>query len=551
MREFAGFSTAVRRLLFAAVMAAGVCGSVAGRAEEAKPLAVSSLSPPGGQAGTTVVVTAEGAFPSWPVQAWTDRGSLVWTPHEEVGQFAVTIPSDGGFGLYSVRFYDASGATAVVPFLVGNVPERAEAEPNNTLADATPLDALPQTINGLLEKSGDVDSYRVQLQAGETLVAALEANRLLGSPVDAVLELVDEGGAYLARNLDATGLDPRLGYTAVRDGEHVIRVYGFPAAPNSTIGLAGGGDHRYRLTVSKTGLLTGCLPAVAAAAAETSLRACGFAVPENLSPITALPGKQQSLWAAFQGVPGVIELPVVATAPLPIGAAADELSQPLSPPFVASGQFTTADEEHRFCVAAVKDQKLQVRLESQAAGFEADPLLAIHDAEGAVLVAKQERDASLSWAAAQDGLVTFAVRDSRGRCGPGHLYRLSVEPETPAFTASVSADQFTAAVGEPLAIEISINRQFGFAEPITFSLAGSPDGVTAEPVTSANEGDVAKKVTLTIHASAAAFGPLWIEGRPQNADTPAAAAPIAVVFGGLSLHETWLTVLPRVEASPQ
>ena len=168
-----------------------------------------------------------------------------------------------------------------------------------------------------------------------------------------------------------------------------------------------------------------------------------------------------------------------------------------------------------------------------------------------MLVAKQERDASLSWAAAQDGLVTFAVRDRRGRCGPGHLYRLSVEPETPAFTASVSADQFTAAVGEPLAIEISINRQFGFAEPITFSLAGSPDGVTAEPVTSANEGDVAKKVTLTIHASAAAFGPLWIEGRPQNADTPAAAAPIAVVFGGLSLHETWLTVLPRVEASPQ
>ena len=84
MREFAGFSTAVRRLLFAAVMAAGVCGSVAGRAEEAKPLVVSSLSPPGGQAGTTVVVTAEGAFPSWPVQAWTYRGSLVWTPHEEV-----------------------------------------------------------------------------------------------------------------------------------------------------------------------------------------------------------------------------------------------------------------------------------------------------------------------------------------------------------------------------------------------------------------------------------------------------------------------------------
>ncbi|MDA0970402.1 MAG: hypothetical protein O3A60_08200, partial [Planctomycetota bacterium] len=291
------------------------------------------------------------------------------------------------------------------------------------------------------------------------------------------------------------------------------------------------------------GLLTGCLPAVAAAAAETSLRACGFAVPENLSPITALPGKQQSLWAAFPGVPGVIELPVVATAPLPIGAAADELSQPLSPPFVASGQFTTADEEHRFCVAAVKDQKLQVRLESQAAGFEADPLLAIHDAEGAVLVAKQERDASLSWAAAQDGLVTFAVRDRRGRCGPGHLYRLSVEPETPAFTASVSADQFTATVGEPLAIEISINRQFGFAEPITFSLAGSPDGVTAEPVTSANEGDAAKKVTLLLTAIKPASGPLRIVATPEVQRASQTAAVQPVPGGRDSLGVIWLTVV--------
>jgi len=214
-------------------------------------------------------------------------------------------------------------------------------------------------------------------------------------------------------------------------------------------------------------------------------------------------------------------------------------ADPLSPPVVANGWFTQADQVDRFLLEVAEDQKLQVRVESQKAGFEADPLLTIRDPSGMSLVAKQERDASFAWTAPADGVFTFEIRDRRGRFGPGFLYRLTVEPETPRFAASVAADQFTATAGEPLTIEVAIDRQFGYAETVECLLDSAPDGVTANLATSPNEGDAAKKVSLTLTATMPVSGPLRLIARPagSTASTP-------VVFGSSQLTEAWLTVLP-------
>lgn len=519
-------------------------------AEEAKPPTLSSFVPAGGQEGTTVDVTASGEFPTWPLEVWTDRGGLVWKPLEEAGHFEVTIPPAGSLGLHRVRLHDSNGATVVKPFLVGNVVESAETEPNNILAEATPLEALPQTVNGRLEKSGDVDSFRVHLQAGETLVAALEANRLLGSPVDAVVELVDEGGAYLARNLDATGLDPRLAYTAKRDGIHIVRVYGFPSAPNSTIGLAGGADYLYRLTLTTGGFVSGCLPSVATENVATALTPVGWNLPGTPPPLAIAPVGDRMTWVAFPDMAGIAEVPVVAGTRVTIAGPHATAEGSLTPPFIASGVFTHPDEEHRYVVDASKDQKLLVRIESQKAGFEADPLLVIRDAEGASLQAKPERDAAITWSAPADGRYHFDVRDRRGRSGPGHLYRLTVEPEQPTFAATVAADAFTAKVGEPLTIEIAIDRKHGFAEAVEFALDLAPEGVTAEPVISPSEGDTAKKVTLTLTATSPASGVVRLIARPTTEDAgPSAATPTPVTFGSDALLEAWLTILPAPQAT--
>lgn len=81
----------------------------AARGDEAKPIALSRLTPAGGRAGTVITVTATGEFPVWPVSVWTDRGQLSWSPQEEVGKFTVTVPADRAFGRHWVRLIDSGG----------------------------------------------------------------------------------------------------------------------------------------------------------------------------------------------------------------------------------------------------------------------------------------------------------------------------------------------------------------------------------------------------------------------------------------------------------
>jgi hypothetical protein len=55
------------------------------------------------------------------------------------------------------------------------------------------MDKLPVCVNARLDKSGDMDGYRVKLAVGQTLVARVEAYSL-GSGVDIMTHVLDEQG---------------------------------------------------------------------------------------------------------------------------------------------------------------------------------------------------------------------------------------------------------------------------------------------------------------------------------------------------------------------
>src|SRR3989442_15600720 len=101
-----------------------------------------------------------------------------------------------------------------------------------------------------LDKSGDVDSFAVTLEAGQTLIAWLEAYTL-ASPMDAVLRLVDSRGAQLALNDDdGRTLDPLLAWTAGSAGTYVLQVFRFAHPAASEFKLTGGNACGYRLHLS-------------------------------------------------------------------------------------------------------------------------------------------------------------------------------------------------------------------------------------------------------------------------------------------------------------
>lgn len=111
---------------------------------------------------------------------------------------------------------------------VGTLPERTEAEPNDT---PTPLRTIdePVVLNGRIQRPGDTDLWPLRLTADRPVELRLSAARL-GSPLQPVMDLVDADGQVLAPSdsQPATTVpltaDLALSFTPGSDGQAWIRI---------------------------------------------------------------------------------------------------------------------------------------------------------------------------------------------------------------------------------------------------------------------------------------------------------------------------------------
>jgi hypothetical protein len=137
-----------------------------------------------------------------------------------------------------------------VPFVVEDLPECFEREPNNSDATAQAV-PLPIGINGRIGKPGEQDVFRIEGHAGQQIVAEIFARRL-DSPLDSFLRLTDADGKQLAFNDDfedkGSGLnthhaDSYLIATLPADGFYFVHL-------TDTQGQ-GGPEFAYRLRLSE------------------------------------------------------------------------------------------------------------------------------------------------------------------------------------------------------------------------------------------------------------------------------------------------------------
>ena len=509
----------------------------------AAPPEVTRIFPPGVQRGATATVKVSGTFPAWPVTAWTDRPGTTWEPQAESGTFLVGAAADAPLGVHLVRFASPQGTSAPRRFLVGHLPQVVETEPNDRPDGAGAVDGAAVVVDGVLGAAGDADCHRVHLAAGELLVAQADAHRLLRSPADLVLDVVDTAGNLFARNLDATGLDPRVVFTAPADGDYAVRVWGFPENPDSTIGLAGGEGFVYRLTLGRGRFLTGTLPEAVSADADAALEPLGFGL-DGAGPITLAAAAARggaatgTVGVALDGVAGLAEVAVV---PRQVVAGGDGAA--VAAPVTFSGVLRAPGDVARHHISAASGTKLTFVAEGTAIGTLLDPLLAIRDEAGALLASTDDLPGRIGWAAPADGTFTAEIRDRRGQGSPAHGYRLTVTPDLPSVALTCTLDRVTGKVGTAIEVAIDVQRQHGHAAVLDVVLVDPPEGVSAAPATSAGEGDSAKKVTLAITAA----GPLSAPVRIVARDASAAGAPaLPVRFGPEGLDTLWL----GIEAQP-
>ncbi|MFO0935460.1 MAG: PPC domain-containing protein [Gemmataceae bacterium] len=457
---------AIRFVCPAIALAVGFASSFAA------PPTATSLFPSGGARGSTVAVTVNGSFDNWPVSVWSSSAGLTFAPEKEKGKLRVTIAKEAPKGVAWLRFHDESGASALRPFIVGDLPETIEVEPNGEVRSAQPI-SLPAVVNGTLSKSGDVDCFQVKLNKGQTLVASVTAHESLRSPIDTVMQILSADGSVREQNNDARGLDSEMAFTAPTSGVYIVRLFAFPAAPDSSIHYYGSAAGIYRLTLTTDEFIDFATPLSMESGREAKVKLTGW----NLKQKTVSLAANETTIGQAHAIP-IVRVP---HACLNVGTLSD---QPLSTPFSATGRIETPKQHATIRVQGQAGKALAIHLDTGNLGFSLTPVLRILD-EAAKPLARVEPAAlngplDTTFTPKANGPFRIEVQDLLGSAGPRHVYQLTVTPVVPTLEAKVAQDRYTITVGTPLDIPITLVRKNGFAGDLIPFTEGLPDGVTAE-----------------------------------------------------------------------
>jgi hypothetical protein len=449
---------------------------------------MTSLFPAGGQVGTTVEVTAAGSFDKWPVTAWASDKAVTVAAGKDKGKLNVTIAAGATPGVVWLRMADESGASPLRPFVGGVLPEAMEKEPNDEAAKPQAV-AGSCVVNGKLAKGGDVDVFAVTLAKGQTLVASLEANHRLRSPMDAVLQVASADGFVLDQDHDHHGLDPQVAFTAPKAGTFLVRIFAFPSQPDSSIRFFGSEACVYRLTLTTAGFAD--FPAVLAKKKGEKLKV--ETVGWNLSTKPVVPSRvavREEDHPCFDFT----------------NTTADS---PLSPPFTLTGRVKEPQAANTFPMKVTKGKPVTLQVESRALELPLTPVLRVVDEAGKQLAraepAKPNADCELTLAPTKDETVRVEVRDLYHAGGPRFVYRLRAVHAEPDIEATVASDRFALTPGTPLELLVTVNVKGGLlavlAGDYELKAEGLPPEVKLELVPQDAKAKIPAKVRLTTTAA--------------------------------------------------
>jgi hypothetical protein len=521
----------------------------------AKPPTLDHLFPAGAARGSTVEVAASGQFERWPVRGWASSPEIAIRSGQDKGTITVEVAPGAPAGGHWIRLFDEQGASAPRPFVVGTLPEANEVEPNDEPGQAQRVDRPDLVINGRLGKNGDVDGFRVALKKGRTLVASMEANRRLGSPMDGVLQVASADGSVLAQVDDDQDRDPRIAFQAPTDGDYVVRAFAFPFVQESSIRFAGAPSFIYRLTLATGGVADHAYPLAVSPLGPSVVEAWGWNIPEAARRLAIEPpGETEGTFRPPSPCLAVGPEVRIVASPSIVEAEPNDFGHPQSvvPPVAISGRIDPPGDVDAYAFAARKGETLTFRVQSRSIGQPLDAVLRISDASGASLIEVDDAgkgfDPALRFVAPAEATYRATVRDLNAMGDPRHAYLLVAEAPRPDFALTLKADQFPINPGQTAEIAVAVERREGFAEAIEIGLVGHFDGAIVPPVRSVSPGPTAAAVTLRLATcDCARTGPIRVVGTTGDGRRKFATAPVAAPPG--AIEWAWLAV-PKPPAGP-
>ncbi len=457
--------------------------------------------------------------------------------------FRVTVGADVPPGVYEVRAAGTFGISNARRFVVGDVDEVSEKEPNNDPATAQEV-ALGTIVNGALDAQ-NFDAFRIRALKGQRILADCQALRI-DSRAQPVLTLLNGEGQEIRRVIGTKYRDPLLDFGVEQDGLFTILVY--------DLLYRGGPEYAFRLSVGTTPWIDYADPCILKPGADNTVTIFGRNLPGGAPAGLTLDGRPIDKVVVTIKAPsgpgsGLLESPLrpsdasadLVTWRLPgsnairfalgdepllseidDGNVADK-AQGVTPPVQISGRFGARGDRDWVRFEAKKGEKLWIEVVSQRLGHPVDPQLVIQQisrnekgeisgkdiadsddqaqpmpAMGGNMEKRyraQPEDPAALFTAPADGAYRVLVRDlfASSQGDPRFSYRLVIRPARPDY-------RLVAFPLETIPTEAKLNpvtcilrrggsdrlrlvafRREGFDGAIRIEAADLPPGVTARP----------------------------------------------------------------------
>lgn len=508
-----------------------------------------TVFPPGAKAGATVEVTLSGSgFDGDEKLLFSDKGfkaerlgtatvdpkapkstkGMKAQPTASV-KFKVTAPKDGS-GMFDVRVVSQSGLSNPRAFVVGDLAEVNEVEPNNDVGQAQRID-LETTVNGAISAPTDVDFVRFKAKGGQNVVVYCLTTSI-DSRLSADLMVSTADGRQLAANRGYRDGDAVLDFKAPTDGEYLVRVAQFAYT-------TGGSDHFYRLTVTTRPWVDAVWPPLESGPTgfgrnlgDASKQDKRFTRPDGRPyDVIQFPYRGSLHYSSTLSVNGVLTpssamIDAVELPESPLGHpihprlvnrqdidlrvldndknATADTAQAVKLPCDIAGRIGKKNDRHYYSFTAKKGEVWTLEVFADRIGSPIDAYFILTDDKGKVIAELDDGPDSLSpnqfytksddparyrFTVPADGKyrVMVSSRDAGIQFGVREQYVLRIAKENPDFRFAVMPltphlpDAGTVARGGAVLFSVFVFRLDGFNEPIALSAAKLPKGATCPP----------------------------------------------------------------------
>lgn len=526
-------------------------------------------------------------------------------------QFTVAIDANVPPGHYEVRAVGLFGISNPRTFVVGTRGEVSEVEPNNTLAQATPIE-IGQTVNARITGATDVDFYKFAGQAGQRVIVDCVAQRI-DSRLDAAVELQDASGRRLAMARNNLSKDAVLDYTLPAAGEYFVRVTDFV--------YAGSEDYFFRLTVSTSAIIDFVDPPAGVPGTTAKYTLYGRNLPQGQPTDVKLDGRAlqkqvvdialpndptspplgmviEPYAAGVDGFPYTLQTPGGPSNTVMIGYARSPLiaevepnntpqqAQKITLPVELAGAFQQRGDVDLYQFDAKAGEAWWFEVQGQRLGSGCDPYMTIDqvtvNAEGQETlkrIAAVDDDATnhlpivfdtihddpaYKFTAPADGTYRIALRDRYGasRGSPTLQYRLTARPEEPDFRVVVITEarqpvnqknpQTWAAGlrrGDQFPVWVVVLRQDGFDGDVDISVSGLPQGVTCRDISVGAKPSQGLLVFESAEDAAKWAGTVQVTGKAKIAD-PVKVVAVTQAAAGLKAARDALPAAEKAVEKP-